>query len=229
MKKVYRKFVLPSLAILIGLTACAVRDTEPLWQLPGERHRITVKEDMDRLNLVIGPEDAGLSNLQKQAVQAFAGAWRDHGHGPLAVSIPSGSANGPAAVTAAAQTRAALFAQGLNWNQIVGGHYDARGQVAAPVVLTFKRYTASAEGCSAAYQGLVTTFQNQPSYNFGCAVAANTAAMIADPHDLLSPRQQGPAESDRRMNQYDKYIKGENTSSTRSDEEKGTVSNVSNQ
>lgn len=228
MKKMYRKLILPSLAILTGLSGCVAHETEPLWQLPGERHRITVKEDMDRLNLVLGPEDSGLSNVQKQAVQAFASAWRDHGHGPLAVSIPSGSANGTAAVTAAAETRAALYAQGLNWNQIVGGHYDARGQVAAPVVLTFRRYIASADGCSAAHEGLSTTFQNKESRNFGCALASNTAAMIADPHDLLAPRHQGPKDADRRMDMYEKYVKGENTSSSRSDEEKGTVSNVSN-
>lgn len=229
MKQTYRKLILPALGILIGLTSCAVRETEPVWQLPGERHRITVKENMDRLNLVIGPGDAGLSTVQKRAVNSFATAWRDHGHGQLAVSIPSGSANGSAAVTAAAQTRQILYSTGLNWQQIAGGHYDARGQVAPPVVLTFRRYTAQADGCSAAHQNLTTSFRNQPSYNFGCAVASNTAAMIADPHDLLAPRKQGPAESDRRMNQYEKYVKGESTAATRSDEEKGTVSNVSNQ
>jgi pilus assembly protein CpaD len=218
--------LLGSSALAILLSSCATPETAPAWQLPGERHKITVKETSDRLNLVLGPGDAGLSLAHKAAIRAFLGAWRDHGHGPVAISVPAGSANSQIAIGAASQTREMLFAAGLNWDQMAGGHYQAGGQVAPPIVLSFRRYTASAHGCTVAGSNLVINFENKTSPNFGCAVAVNTAAMIADPYDLVAPRNMGPSESDLRLGNYEKYIAGENTGVSRSSDEEGSISDA---
>ena len=46
------------------------------------------------------------------------------------------------------------------------------------------------------------------SANLGCAVQHNIAAMVADPRDLLGPREAGPADSVRNATAMDLYEKG---------------------
>ncbi|MBL4595149.1 MAG: CpaD family pilus assembly protein [Robiginitomaculum sp.] len=223
------KIIVPifvTLGLLFGLTSCAAPNQRSVWQLPGERHKITVVETSDRLNLVVGPGDGGLSLAHKAAIRGFVDAWRNHGHGQMAISIPAGSINAQVAVGAAAQTREILFAEGVAWEQMAGGHYQAPGQLAPPLVLSFRRYTASAQGCSAARDNMAINFSNATSANFGCTVAVNTAAMIADPYDLLAPKKQTKPWSDRRIDIYEKYVAGENTGASRSSDEEGTISDA---
>lgn len=211
---------------ILLLASCAVSPTQPVWQLPGERHKITVKETSDRLNLVLDPGDAGLSLAHKSTILAFARAYRDHGHGPVAISIPAGSANAQIAVRAAAQTREILYDDGLAWAQMVGGHYEARGQTTPPIILSFRRYTASAEGCSVARQNMSHNYSNATSKNFGCFLAVNTAAMIADPYDLVAPQDMTAPPAERRMATYELYVAGESTATERTSDEEGSVSDV---
>ncbi|VAV89005.1 hypothetical protein MNBD_ALPHA06-1556 [hydrothermal vent metagenome] len=213
--------------LVFGLVACAAPADKPAWQAPGQRHKIAVKETSDRLNLVLGAGDAGLSVRHISTIRRFVKAWRDHGHGPLAISIPAGSNNAQVAVAAAAQTREVIYAEGVAFEQMAGGHYQARGEAAAPIILSFRRYTASAQGCSVASDNIATNFSNSISDDFGCFLAVNTAAMIADPYDLVSPRSLTSSEVDRRLSAYDKYIHGEGTAAERSSDEEGTISDVS--
>ena len=51
----------------------------------------------------------------------------------------------------------------------------------------------------------------------------NLAAMVANPADLLGPRTMTPAARERRDIVWDKYVKGEPTAASRSDDEKAKV------
>ncbi len=212
---------------LIALTAaCATPSNDPHWQLPGEQHKITVKETNDRLNLVLGRGDGGLSLAHKQAVRNFVHAWRDHGHGPLAISVPSGSVNSETVIAGAAEVREILFKTGINWQQMAGGHYEAHGQMEPPIMLSFRSYRASAQNCSVAGSNLAMNYKNATAPNFGCAVAVNTAAMIADPYDLVQPRKMDPAETDVRLSNYEEYIRGESSATQRSSDEESSISDA---
>ncbi len=215
---------LPSLILLVS--ACAAPRSQSAWKLPGDQHRIAVEEKNERLNLVVGPDDAGLSLAQKAAVRQFVKSWRAQGRGPVALTIPAGGSNAQSAVAVAAQTRQILYEQGLSWQQMAGGHYQATGQAAPPVVLSFRRYIATAKGCTVASQNLANSFSNKTAANFGCTLAANTAAMIANPHDLIAPREQGTASTDRRLVSYGKYVEGEATGVERSSDESASVSDA---
>ena len=224
MNKFYIGLVL--LLVLLVVGSCAVNDPEIAWKLPGDRHKISVTETSERLHLVLDRNDSGLSLTQKSAIKGFVHSWRNNGHGPIGLSIPDSSKNAHIAVTAAAQTREILYAEGLDWQQIVGGNYRADGQSKPPVILSFRKYIATAQNCNASQQNLAINFSNKPTANFGCAVAANMAAMIADPYDLVDPKAMDAVIAERRIVTYEKYILGETTGVERTSDEEASVSDA---
>ncbi|MBL1430724.1 MAG: CpaD family pilus assembly protein [Robiginitomaculum sp.] len=224
MNKFYTGLVLLLALSVVG--ACAVNEPAMAWKLPGDRHKVSVTETSERLHLVLDRNDSGLSLTQKAAIKGFVHNWRNKGHGPIGLSIPDSSKNANIAVTAAAQTREILYAEGLAWQQIAGGNYRADGQNKPPVILSFRKYIATAKNCNASQQNLALNFSNKPSVNFGCAVTANMAAMIADPYDLVDPKAMGTTIAERRIVTYEKYILGETTGVERTSDEEASVSDA---
>jgi pilus assembly protein CpaD len=95
-----------------------------------------------------------------------------------------------------AQVRADLLSAGLvreglstslAVNPIVG---------ASELRLVVEHAIASAPGCPDWSKSPDKNFANTVHTNFGCATAANLAAMVADPHDLLNGRPMGPVVGD---------------------------------
>ncbi len=214
-------------AALLGLSACS---TEPknIWGLPGDQHKISVKQKPEQLALALAPNMAGLTEAQKRTLQGYAAAYLNHGYGPLAISIPQGSDTSNAGRRAAKQTQKVLQESGIDWAVIAQGNYQADGTNSSPLLLSFTRYVAHAEGCDGHWRNLVTNPGNNESDNFGCALAISTAAMIANPYDLVRPTTTDPASTARRQTIMDKYIAGEVTSADRTSDEKGTVSDAVN-
>ncbi len=212
-------------ALTLGLVACATGPKTP-WGLPGDQHKITVQRAQERLNIVLAPNMAGLTRIQKRNLSGFAAAYMDHGYGPLTISVPQGADTSAAARRAAMQTRKTLSEAGVDWAIIVQAPYQANGLTNSPLLLTFTRYVASAANCGGQWKNLATHPGNNESDNFGCALAANTAAMIADPYDLVRPARIDPASTSRRQTIMDKYIAGKPTGAERSKDEKGTVSDA---
>ncbi|MCF6292326.1 MAG: CpaD family pilus assembly protein [Robiginitomaculum sp.] len=224
MNKFYTGLVLLLASSVVG--ACAVNEPAMVWKLPGDRHKVSVTETSERLHLVLDRNDSGLSLTQKAAIKGFVHNWRNKGHGPIGLSIPDSSKNANIAVTAAAQTREILYAEGLAWQQIAGGNYRADGQNKPPVILSFRKYVATAQNCNASQQNLAMNFSNKPSANFGCAVTVNMAAMIADPYDLVDPKAMDTTIADRRIVTYEKYVLGETTGVERTSDEEASVSDA---
>ena len=67
---------------------------------------------------------------------------------------------------------------------------------------------------------------NKPYFNLGCAQQRNLAAMVANPSDLVQPRQETPVYNARRTIILDKYRKGEATAAANPDADKTKISNV---
>jgi pilus assembly protein CpaD len=109
--------------------------------------------------------------------------------------------------------------------RIVG--YDAGGAPNAPLKVGFPRYRASIPQCGG-WDNITATRGNNAYENFGCAVTANMAAQIANPEDLLGPRDSTPADAGRRDTVMGKYRKGETTASAKEEQATGAVSKAVN-
>jgi pilus assembly protein CpaD len=207
----------------LALSACASTPTG--LDLP----QASAVEELFRADMPVDPRDNGLTWGQQDLLAGIAAEYKARGHGPLVISYPQGAANEEAAMHAIADARTYLYERGLNWRQITGGAYDARGEHQGALIFSFQRYRAVAPDCPEGWSDLAHEFNNRHESRFGCALASNLAAMVSDPRDLIAPRDQGPVDTGRRQTVIDLYRAGESTTSARSDRESGAVSTVSNE
>ena len=190
-----------------------------------DRNPIGVEKRTEFLEIAINPLTSQLSNADKASITSFVSAYRDHGHGPLIMSLPASSANPQMAVAAVAEARAIAYAQGVSYDEIAGNHHGADSDVSEPMILAFQSYDAIAPDCpSLAEMDFSDMRPNNELPTLGCSVRANLAAMIADPADLLGTRPLDQGDPLRRGVILDKFRQGESTGSTRSKDESGTVS-----
>ena len=69
--------------------------------------------------------------------------------------------------------------------------------------------------------------ENKSYHNFGCANQRNLAAMIDNPSDLEQPRSETAVYTARRTAAFEKYRKGEPTTTVYSDTDKAKLSDTS--
>lgn len=207
--------ILPVLAALLAplaLPACStvVNGRDQAISV-AEEHPIAVDSQVVTLTLSVGDE-AGLSAVDRARVRAFAQSYLVNGHGPVSVTTPGGSGDDLAAGQAAADARAALDAAGVDAADVQAAGYRS-GEARRDLVLSYVRYVATASECGVWTGTLVRDFRNLRSPNYGCATQNNLAAMVADPHDLVEPAAESPADSNARSRMIDAFRKGEKTAS----------------
>lgn len=215
------------LSVLTGCASVAPTSV-PKSYLEGtalDRNAIGVEKKTEFLEVAIHPEASELSLADKARISDFVAAYRDHGHGPLILSLPASSANPQLAVAAVAEARAIAYEKGVSYQEIAGTNHGAGSDVSEPMIMAFQSYDAIAPACPS----LATVdFSNMTSNNelptLGCSLRANQAAMIADPADLLGTRALDQGDPVRRGIILDKFRQGEATASTRTTDESGTVS-----
>lgn len=213
-----------------ALSACASVPPPPEGMAPtptaADNHRIEVTQTSERMEVPVSA-DSSLSPGSRAQLRAFANNYLRYGHGALVLSTPSGSANSDAASILANQTRMSLVEAGVSYAAVAGSSYDASGNNAAPIIVSFARYEAQAPDCAPLWeQDLAHQSNNQPWESFGCATNANLAAMVEDPADLLRPRDEDPRDSERRDTVMDAYREGESTHAERSSDERISISNA---
>jgi pilus assembly protein CpaD len=206
------------------LTACASSiaslNDQPLGVTPTEQYPLETVPAPEEVYLTA--HDWGLSEAQAEALRTVAANWRSRGNGGLRIEAP----NSREASATAYAARDALTSFGVPQEAIaVTG---ASAPPTAPVRVSFMGVQGRIHDCSRQWPDLSKTMTNQPTSNFGCAVNANLAAMIANPADIDGPRAQEPADAGRRQVVIDKYRRGENTSATRNEDADGTVSTAVN-
>ena len=190
-------------------------------------HPIAVDTDIASMLMEVPRDKIMLSVADKAAVQAFAAAYKQRGHGPLTISAPSGSPNEEAAISIVAGLRAALDEVGVTGPSVGYAPYRASGaNDKAPIVPSYRRYVANASECGNWTVDYAFNPRNVTSPNFGCATQNNFAAMVADPADLLGPRDMTPADAQRRGEVLERYRRGDITATERVEEESGAVSEV---
>jgi len=177
------------------------------------RNKITVAETVERLELFAQPSGLNLSARDRDAVSDFIYQYGNSGQGPLYLNIPA-NAQGVGVQQAQQVISAHLQNLGIPGSAIQTGQYTAESGTPAPLIVSFRRLTTVPMDCQAG-ASLTHSSNNQSYNNFGCSQAANLAAMIDNPRQLLTPYDFADAPSVRRTTVLGKYYEGENTATPR--------------
>lgn len=219
-----RAFAFAAATVLAG---CGFNGAEQAQYGANYTHPISVDTDVATLNVGVVPGQPGLTPSDRAAIEEFAAAYRQRGHGALTISTPSGSPNAGAATVALSDVRDLLNEHGVGAADLAYTPYRASGaDASAPLILSFKRYVARPTACGDWSQNAAFDPSNGLMPNHGCATQNNLAAMVANPADLMGPRPMGPADPGRRNTVLEKYRAGEPTATTRGEQDSGAVSEV---
>jgi pilus assembly protein CpaD len=207
--------------LTVSLAGCKTLENQTRvagWELtaPTERHPILVSQQPETLTLAVPRGANGLSPSQRADVISFARSARmsDAGNTRLVIQAPSSSANETAAIAAVHDAGSILRESGFSDANINIEPFDAAGQSSPPVKVSFLRYVAQGPECGSFPTNLAREPLNLPAPNMGCASQKNLAAMVLNPSDLLESRT-----AERRLETWQKYIKGESSGAQKSQDE----------
>ncbi len=211
---------------LLALGACS-HSAEEIARANRMHTQIQAAEVTAELKIDTVVSGEKLGTAERDAVKYFAAAYQDEGHGAVIISRPSNGPDDVSALRAAADARAIMLAEGIEATRIAEGPYDASGARAAPIVISYRTYEASVPNCpDISHWDFAWTGTNSALPSFGCAVAVNLAAMIADPSDLVGDQRMDPADAQRRSMVLTKYRNGEKTSAERNQDADGAISSA---
>ncbi len=167
-----------------------------------QRHQIGLTRANETLEVFVGRTGAGLDRRQAEDVRGFARDYMQNGEGPLVAYLPTGT-DGRHVSAGLAAIRSSLAGGGAS-GRLQVAHYQPDHTGPAPIKLSFAKLKAgTATHCSYSEGEIVPTRwrennTNSSPYNFGCSYQKNLAAQVADPRDLVRPRQEGPIDVERR-------------------------------
>ncbi len=206
------KLAMPALLVAAALlSGCANRDSITVGAIPDDyrtNHPIMISQQDKTLDIPVGASDRGMTRAQSQSLLGFLDGYDRNAASVLTISVPSGSANEIAAQSAARGFAKVAAANGVRRDRIAFISYDAgAADVAAPVRVTYSAMRAHTDKCGRWSADIADTAENKHYTNFGCSYQNNLAAQIANPTDLLGPRQQTPVDATRRGAVIDGYRK----------------------
>ena len=178
------------IALLIGACETDIQQHDPRYSHPSTVERKTARLD-------VGPLYAGKPTpADSQRIDEFLDAYHTQGEAPLEVTVPGKSTEDPAAREHALQLANALMQRGVPANDI--NLYVAESQTAGTASVTFPIYITAPERCGYTSDFWDFGHDNAIDPNFGCAMQHNADAMVADPRDLVYPREMTPGRSGAR-------------------------------
>jgi pilus assembly protein CpaD len=184
-------------------------------------HPITVAPGYRALKIGYGASAEGLSADDSAQLAHFVAEYLAGGNGALSVSVPSGQGSSEALRYFGAR----IVAMGVPSSRLLVGTHDATANDER-VEIGYVAYTAQTAPCGNWSQDGNDTENNLPMPDFGCAVQHNIAAMVADPRDLVTPRDMGPSDAARRATLTKQYETGQTTSAQKTQAQSGAVSQV---
>ncbi|USQ94967.1 CpaD family pilus assembly lipoprotein [Caulobacter sp. RL271] len=205
-----------------ALAACAATPSD---LGPSKTAATDTQQWMDRIKVTAAPDEivlathaVGLSVNQSAALDGLMGRWLEAQARELVVTAPN------AAGAMAVQIRERLIALGAPAARVRVVGFDPAGPDDAVIRVGFVGHAVEPIKCGQRWGNLAATRNNEAYDNFGCAVAANLAAQVANPEDLVRPRDMTPPDAGRRDTVFGKYRKGEITSSAKDEQANGALS-----
>jgi pilus assembly protein CpaD len=198
-----------------------------------QRHPIAVQEADRSIVVFVGQGRGGLSATQRADVMGLAQIWVREGTGAIVADVPVDTPNARAAASSFREIRALLAAGGVPSRGITLRHYHPDDpRTLATIRLSYPRIAAVAGPCGLWPEDLGPSimnpgyFENKSYHNFGCASQRNLAAMIDNPSDLEQPRSETPADTPRRTEAFEKYRKGNPTTTVYPEADKAKLSDA---
>ena len=206
------------LGTAVALSGCgSTKDGMTTSAIPDDyrtRHPIMLSEVEHTLDVPIASGDRRLTVGVQDSIAGFAADYLSASTGTIQIMVPHGSPNSGAASAMRKQIRQVLTTRGVAANRIIETSYQAEANSnAAPVRLSYVAITAMTNPCGEWPEDLQNnTFSNKNYHNFGCATQSNLAAQIANPMDLVTPRDMAPIDATRRSTVIGLYRRGADTS-----------------
>jgi pilus assembly protein CpaD len=196
-------------------------------------HPIAIQEVNKSVVIFVGHARGGLSAPQQADVIGLAQVWQHEATGAIVADVPVDTPNAAAAADAFRAVRSLLAASGVPSNAVTVHHYRPDNPRLLPVIrLNYTRIAADAGPCGVWPDDLGPSINN-PDYadnrhyhNFGCANQRNLAAMVDNPADLVQPRSETPAYTARRTEAFEKYRKGNTTTTAYPESDKAKLSDT---
>jgi pilus assembly protein CpaD len=198
-----------------------------------QRHPIAIQEANRSVDIFVGNSRGGLTASQRAEVVGLAQTWLREGTGAINADVPTGTPNARAAADSFREIQALLAGSGVPPRGIIVRNYqpDDPRQLAT-IRLNYPKIIATAGPCGLWPEDLGPSIKNpsyldnKPYYNFGCSYQRNLAAMVDNPADLVQPRTETPPYTARRVTAYDKYKKGNPTTTTYPESDKAKLSDT---
>ena len=184
-----------------------------------ERHPIVITDDTRVLDVPVGQGDAQLPEGTRETVLGFLARYRAESEGVIQIARPKGAANAGTAANAAGEIADLFNLAGVPHHLIVRSTYDVESDAIAPIRIAYTAVSAVVADCGEWPRDLAgpeLNHDNRNYHNFGCATQNNLAAQIANPTDLLHPRESTPVDAGRRNTIIDDYRENGNSQLTRS-------------
>ncbi|MEM1086920.1 MAG: CpaD family pilus assembly lipoprotein [Pseudomonadota bacterium] len=217
------------------LTGCQSKEKDPIIPTSYyqgttlDRNAIGVRGQSEVLEVDLNAMDSQLRQVQIARIERFVDRYNRTGQGPLIMSMPKNFANPSLAVKATAEARDLAWRAGVEYDEISGSAYDARGSADAPLILAFQSFDAVAPECpQMSTINISDARSNNDLPTLGCSVRTNMAAIIAEPADLLGERELEDGDLGRRSVQLGNWREGAQTGAERGDQESGAVSDAVN-
>jgi pilus assembly protein CpaD len=225
---------LVGLAVVLG--ACTHTDEAVTASIPDDyrlRHPIAIQEADQSIVIFVARERGGLSASQRADVMGLAQTWLREGTGAINADVPVDTPNARTAADSMREIQALLAAAGIPPRGLVVRHYRPENpRLMAAIRLNYPKISATAGPCGLWPEDLGSSiknkgyFENRSYYNFGCSYQRNMAAMVDNPSDLVQPRPETPAYTTRRTAAFEKYRKGDPTSTIYPEAEKAKLSDT---
>ena len=222
--------------LAVALGACTHTGDEVALSYPDDyrqRHPIAVQEANASIVVFIGHARGGLSASQRADVMGLGQTWLHEATGAITADVPVDTPNARAAADSFREIQALLAATGVPARGVVLHQYRPENPRQLPAIrLSYPRISAVAGPCGIWPEDLGPSvknknyYENRSYYNFGCAYQRNMASMIDNPSDLAQPRAETPAYTARRSEAFEKYRKGNPTTTTYPEADKAKLSDT---
>jgi pilus assembly protein CpaD len=197
------------------------------------RHPIAIQEADRSVVIFIGHARGGLSASQRADVMGLAHIWLHEATGAISADVPVDTPNARAAADSMREIRSLLTAAGVPPRGIIVRPYHPQDpRQMATIRLNYPKISAVAGPCGLWPEDLGPSiknknyFENTDYYNFGCAYQRNIAAMVDNPSDLVQPQTETAAYTARRSEGFDKYRKGNTTTTVYPEADKAKLSDT---